>query len=77
MAAFSALGNAAAHDRDSAKRILVRAKEAMLLPDMKYPKEALLGLIGRVMHHWPELAGTREKPVIYGLDKLPGKEAVA
>jgi hypothetical protein len=77
MAAFQALGNAAAHDRESARRILTRAKEALVLPDMKYPKEALLGVIGRVLHHWPELAQGREKPVIYGLDKIPAKEAAA
>ena len=74
MAAFQALENAAAHDRESARRILVRAKEAMVLPDRRYPKEALLGVIGHVLHHWPELAGAREQPVIYGLDKLPAKE---
>ena len=77
MAAFEALGNAAAHDRESAQRILTRAKEALVLPDMKYPKEALLGVIGRVLHHWPDLANEREKPVIYGLDKLPTEEVAA
>lgn len=77
MAAFSALGNAAAHDRDSAKRILFRAKEALVLPDVKYPKEALLGVIGRALHHWPELAQGREKPAIYGLDKIMAKEVAA
>jgi hypothetical protein len=77
MAAFQALGNAAAHDLESARRVLNRAREALALPDMRYPKESLLGVIGRVLHHWPELAGEREKPVIHGLDKIPTKEAAA
>jgi hypothetical protein len=70
LAAFQALANAAAHDRASAQRILQRAREAMVLPDVKYPKEALTGLIGRILHRWPELAGERERPVIHGLEKL-------
>jgi hypothetical protein len=77
MAAFRALGNAAAHDLESARRVLNRAREAQALPDMRYPKEQLLGVIGRVLHHWPELADGREKPVIHGLDKITGKEVAA
>lgn len=77
LAAFQALGNAAAHDLDSAKRILERARDALLLPDTKYPKEALLGIIGRVMHHWPELAHAREIPMVYGLERRSAKEVAA
>jgi hypothetical protein len=77
MAAFRALENAAAHDRESARRILVRARDALVLPDKKYPKEALLGVIGRVLHCWPELAERSEQPLIYGSEKLQAKEVTA
>jgi hypothetical protein len=77
MAAFRALENAAAHDRESARRILIRARDALVLPDKKYPKEALLGVIGRVLHCWPDLAERSEQPLIYGLEKLQGTEVTA
>lgn len=76
--ALRALANAAAHDRSAAERVLARAKEAMVLPDMRYPKEALVGLMGRILHAWPDLASAREKPVVFGLEPLTmGKEAAA
>lgn len=77
MAAFRALENAAAHDRETARRILSRARDALVLPDRNYPKEALLGVIGRVLHCWPELAEHSEQPLIHGLEKLRGKEVTA
>lgn len=77
LAAFQALGNAASHDPESARRVLSRAKEAQALPDIRYPKENLLGVIGRVLHHWPELAGEREMPVIHGLEKITKQEEAA
>ena len=64
MLAFGALGNAA-HSPESARLILDRARDALQLPDARYPKEKLLGLIGRLIHRWPELRGPREQPVIY------------
>jgi hypothetical protein len=69
LAAFGALANAARADQESAARILRRAREAMRLPDKRYPKEELVGLIGQILHAWPELRGPREQPVIYGLEE--------
>ena len=64
MLAFRALANAA-NTRENATRVLAKAKEALDLPDEKYPKEALLGLIGALIERWPELRGPREMPVVY------------
>ena len=62
--AFRALANAA-NTVEAAKLILERAKDAMNLPDTRYPKEKLLGLIADLLHRWPELRGLREQPVVY------------
>ena len=52
-----------------ARLVLRRAREALRLPDKKYPKEELVGLIGRVLHRQPQLRSRREQPVIYGLQE--------
>ncbi len=65
MAAFGALANAARSGPDAAKRVLARARDALKLPDKKYPKAELIGLIGAVLEAAPELASPRERPVIY------------
>jgi len=62
--AFGALANAA-NTLETARLILERAKEALNLPDVRYPKEKLLGLIAQLIHRWPELRGPREQPVVY------------
>ena len=62
--AFRALANAATN-AENAARILAKAREALDLPDEKYPKEALLGLIAAVLARWPELRGPQEAPVVY------------
>jgi hypothetical protein len=36
------------------------------LPDKKYPKERLIGLIGGVLAAYPELRIGREVPVVFG-----------
>jgi hypothetical protein len=64
-AAFGALANAATTSPQAASAILKRAREALALPDRKYPKEKLVALIGRLLHAWPELRSVREQPVIY------------
>jgi hypothetical protein len=69
LAAFGALANAAKADPDAGARVLRRAREALRLPDKKYPKEQLVGLIGQILHAWPELRGPRERPMIYGLQE--------
>jgi len=68
MAAFGALANAARADATAAQRVLKRARDALRLPDTKYPKEELVGLIGQILHARPELRGPRERPVIYGAE---------
>ena len=62
--AFGALANAASK-AETARRILDRARDALNLPDVRYPKEQLLGLIAKLLHRWPELRGPREQPVVY------------
>jgi hypothetical protein len=64
--AFPALFNAACTS-ESARRVVARARQALDLPDKRYPKEALVGLIGRLIHAWPELRSERERPVVYGM----------
>lgn len=64
--AFRALQNAAS-DGACARRIHQRCREALDLPDKKYPKEYLVGLIGRLLHKWPELRSERERPIVYGV----------
>ncbi len=67
LAAFAALVNAARGDATCAQRLLGRAREALRLPDQRYPKEELVGLIGAILHHCPQLRSAREQPVVYGL----------
>jgi hypothetical protein len=62
--AFGALANAAG-TLDTARVILERARAALQLPDTRYPKEKLLGLIARLLKRWPELRDAAEQPVIY------------
>ena len=64
MLAFGALANAA-NSEESARVILERAKDALNLRDVRYPKEKLLGLIAQLIHRWPQLRTPREQPVIY------------
>ena len=62
--AFGALANAASTP-ETARVILDRARDAWNLPDARYPKEQLLGLIARLLHRWPELRRPKEQPVVY------------
>lgn len=63
-AAFGALANAA-QTLETARILLERAREAFVLPDEKYPKEQLLGLVAALLARWPELRGAKEQPVVY------------
>jgi hypothetical protein len=65
MAAFAALANAARHDQAIARRIEARAREALKLPDKRYPKAELIGLIGNILAAHPGLASAAERPVVY------------
>ena len=62
--AFKALAGAAI-DLTTARRIHQRCREALSLPDRRYPKEQLTGLIGQLLHNWPTLCTSREQRVIY------------
>lgn len=63
-AALGALANAAATP-EVAARVLARAREAFELPDTHYPKDALVQLVGRILHRFPELRAPGETPTIY------------
>ena len=65
LAAFDALVNAARHSEPVARRVHARAREALKLPNKKYPKAELIGLIGRVLAVHPGLASEAERPVVY------------
>jgi hypothetical protein len=67
--AFRALFNAA-NTEDNAQLILSRAREALDLPEQGYPREALIGLIGRLLQRWPALRGAHEQPRIFA-EKVP------
>ena len=66
--AFGALLSAA-HEPECAKRIHLRAREALDLPDTRYPKEKLLALIAQLLVRFPELRSEREKPVVFGAER--------
>ena len=74
--AFLALANAARHSQESARTVLERCKEAMRLPDKRYPKEAAIGLMGRILALWRYLRGPREHLTIYRYQK-PSAESGA
>ena len=65
LAAFEALANAALHNGAIAQRIHSRAREALKLPDKRYPKPELIGLIARTLSANPNLASAAERPRIY------------
>jgi hypothetical protein len=63
--ALGALRNAA-RDEAAARQLVDRIRDAMDLPDRRYPKETLLGLLADILHRWPALRGPSEQPVVYG-----------
>jgi hypothetical protein len=62
--AFRALLGAAT-TLENAQLIHDKARQALDLPDKHYPKDRLIGLLGRLLRRWPELRSGREAPVIY------------
>lgn len=62
--AFDALFNAASTE-DDARRVLARCRDALELPDKRYPKEQLIELIGRILHRHPSLRGPSEQPRVF------------
>ncbi|MFZ2957444.1 MAG: gliding motility protein [Candidatus Ozemobacteraceae bacterium] len=86
IAAFHAIYNACA-DTEIAGRVLRKAREAMDLPDKRYPKEDLLLFIGKLLHAWPELrlqaevphvfnGQTRKTPYIHALSPASGDPVI-
>ena len=67
--AFDALSNAAKADLAAAQRILTRAREALRLPDKRYPKAELIAMIAQILAAQPSLRDASEEPVIYGLEE--------
>lgn len=63
--ALEALANAARHSPETGERVLSRARDALRLPDKKYPKEELIALIAKVIAANPSLASAKEQPVVY------------
>lgn len=62
--AFKAIANAATTE-DRARLILARSRETMELPDPHYPREPLIGLMGKLLARWPNLRQTHEQPIVY------------
>jgi len=73
MAAFEALENAASATAEAAARICARAREAFELPDTRYPKERLVGLIGHILSRWPALREKGEEPVVFQASAREGR----
>ena len=65
LAAFDALVNAARYSEAVARRVHARAREALKLPNKRYPKAELIGVIGRVLAMHTGLASEAERPVVY------------
>ncbi|MCA9492596.1 MAG: gliding motility protein [Myxococcales bacterium] len=65
-AALAALGNAARLDAGTAAQVVTRARDALDLPDRKYPKEAVIRLIAESLHRWPDLRRPTEQPHVWG-----------
>ena len=64
--AFAAIASAMRHDEATARTLLGKMRDACTLPERRYPKEQLVGLIGELLHRWPALRAPREQPRIYG-----------
>jgi hypothetical protein len=64
MLALGALANAATTE-PAARRVLARARDALELPDERYPKDALVGLIGTILARHPGLRGPGEEPQVF------------
>src|SRR5262249_20131040 len=65
IAAFEALANAAGTSETVARRSTARARVALKLPDKKYPKTELIGLIARTLAASPPIASQGERPIVF------------
>jgi len=65
LAAFRAVASAALHDEDTARRLVPRLRDAFVLPDRRYPKDALVELLAKVLGRWPALRAASEQPRVF------------
>ncbi len=63
--AIDALANATASE-EAARAVLPKARDALRLPEKRYPREELIGLIGTILHRHPSLRSERERPIVFG-----------
>lgn len=63
--ALKALERAAQFDLETARRVIGRARQAQRMPSRHYPKDFLVGMLGRLLARWPQLQRTGERPVVY------------
>jgi hypothetical protein len=63
--AFGAIESACLHDEAAGNALMGKMKLTLALPDKKYPKEELVGLMGRVLARWPSLRSAAEAPVVF------------
>lgn len=67
--AFAALRNAAFHGPEEGRRVVERIRQALDLPEKRYPREALIGLIGHILARYPELRDPAEQRVVHRREK--------
>jgi hypothetical protein len=70
--ALGALVNAAKESQETAAEILSAARDALSLPDKRYPREELIAMVGKILALWPELRGERERPLVYQYNDKAG-----
>lgn len=63
--ALGAVKQAVLADETAARHLVSKLKDALALPDKKYPKEGLIGVLAAALHRWPSLRSAREAPAIY------------
>ena len=61
--AWRAAENGAATSAEAAQRVQQGCRQALRLP--KYPREQVLGVLGRLLHRWPQLRVPTEQPTVY------------
>lgn len=65
--AINALANAVSSE-EAARKVLPKARDALRLPDKRYPKEKLLAMIGAILQKHPSLRTDRERPKVFGYE---------
>ncbi len=60
LAALAAIRAACLAREEAAAHLVPRMRDALALPDRRYPKEALVATLGAALHRWPSLRRTHE-----------------